>query len=92
MISIRSSELNRPITWRDLLEKLPADMLDKPLCMHSAGRDRESPTIDTNFCINHLRIDTPMFAGNDPTIIEFGSRDETVWIIAGASEHIIAKG
>jgi hypothetical protein len=91
MISIRSSELNRPITWRDLLEKLPADMLDQPLCMHSGARDRESPTIDTNFCINHLRIDTPMFDGG-PTIIEFGSRDETVWIIAGASEHVIGKG
>jgi hypothetical protein len=89
MISIRSSELNRPITWRDLLENIPAEMLDQPLCMHSAGRDRESPTIDTNFCINHVRIDTP---SSGSTTIEIGSRDETVWITAGASEYIVGKG
>lgn len=87
-ISILSSEISRPITWRDLLRHLPTAALDQPLCMHSGGRDRESATLDTNFCVNQLRIDQI----ENATLIEFGSRDEKISIIAGASEHVIQKG
>jgi hypothetical protein len=89
MTSTILSGKHRPITWRDLLNHLPEDVLDEPLAMHSGARDRESDTLDTVYCVSAVVIDKP--AANGPTVIEFYSRDEKVSIIAGASEYVLQK-